>query len=379
MKPAPLFAALLLAVAAQAADKAHWFEAPYYPLSKSVPAALSNLPAFGRIDWTLERLPFATPGPQGGVSGMAFTALDGSLYMAGGYIPEGDETPDRASRETSRWAWRYTPATRTWAKLPDLPARREYPSGLAAGGWYYVLGGGVQNRGVSTHWQVCADCFRLDTTKMRATWQDCPKLHTPRSHMAAAAVGRYLVAIGGAEYTWTMKDPYQRRGNTEVLDLDHPSAGWQQRKPLPGPGRAWTASASCAGKLWMVGGISPEPDPKALTDTLAYDPARDEWSRKAALPMGGHSWGAACYQDRYVIVVGGLVGYGKDQVWSDLAFAYDIRDDRWMKVENTIPGGAVMSDVGVGIVRDSIYAAGAEGPRGTHFDLLRVGRIRRLQ
>lgn len=356
-------------------SKVRWADPPYKPLSEWVPKPLAELPSFGAVDWKLERLPFVTPGPQGGVSGMAYAVLDNEIYMAGGYIPGGDETPDRASRETSRWAWKFAPARAEWTKLPNMPARREYPTGLAAEGSFYVLGGGEQKRGLPAHWTVSKDCFRWDGVK----WQTCPAMNVPRSHMAAGTVGHYLITVGGAEYDWNAKDPYQRRGNTEVLDLRQPSAGWKQKTPIPGPPRAWTASAVCGGKLWVVGGISPEPNAAAMTDTLSYDPEKDVWTRKAALPVGGHSWGAACYQERFVMVVGGLTGYGDSQVWSDLVFAYDTRDDRWMKVEHAIPGGAVMSDVGVAIVGDTIYAAGAEGPKGTHFDLLRVGRIRRAQ
>jgi len=63
-------------------------------------------------------------------------------------------------------------------------------------------------------------------------------------------------------------------------------------------------------------------------------------------------------------------------VWNDLPFVYDTHEDRWMKIENPLPPGAVFNDPGVCIIGETIYVAGAEGPRGSHFDHFLVGRIR---
>jgi hypothetical protein len=254
-----------------------------------------------------------------------------------------------------------------------LPARREYPAGFADHSSFYVVGGGVQMRGDPVHWQRSGDCYRLDRSNAEAGWQTCGKLNVARSQMAAARVGDYLVTAEGSEFDFRAKDPYQRRDTTEVLNLRHPERGWQLRKPIPGPARGWSAGASCAGRLWVIGGIRENPQ-QALSDNLSYDPMLDRWTARRAFPVAGHSWGAVCYQNRYAIVIGGVLGL-PDFIWSDLAFAYDIREDRWLRVDKTIPGSGVMSDVGVAIAGDTVYAAGAEGPKGTHFDYFLIGRI----
>ena len=152
---------LAVTLAAPIGPKARWADPPYKPLSRQVPVAISSLPSFGSIDWTTEHLPFVPPGPQGGVSGMAMTSVAGKVCMAGGYIPAGDETADRASRETARSAWCYDPAAKTWTRLPDMPVRREYPRGLSDGTWFYVVGGGTQMRGLPQGWTVSGNCYRI--------------------------------------------------------------------------------------------------------------------------------------------------------------------------------------------------------------------------
>ena len=199
-------------------------------------------------------------------------------------------------------------------------------------------------------------------------------LNVPRSHMAAARAGHYLVVAGGAKYDQHFANPYELRGETDVLDLRHPNAGWQRRAPIPGPARGWVAGAACGDRFYAIGGVT-QGSPGAGNETLQYDPETDHWTKRAPFAAIGRGWEGRCYADRYVILVGGIIEATADPQWNDLAFAYDTRDDRWYKIENTIPGGAVINDVGLAIVGDTIFAAGAEGPKGTHFDYLRIGHI----
>ena len=365
-----------LAAAPGGGTKANWSAPPYKPVSQQMPAAITALESFGSIEWTMADLPFVPPGPQGGVSGMAMTAVAGRVCMAGGYIPAGDDTADRAGRETAKSAYCYEPKTKKWTRLPDLPVRREYPRGLSDGSVFYVVGGGTQKRGTPEFWEPSGNCYQIDIDAPKKAWQTCGALSVPRSHMAVGQVGKALVVSTGAEYNRKVKpDPYQRRATTDVLWLDKPAAGWKAVTPIPGPARGWSAGASCAGQLWVLGGI-PNEGSAEPAGTWAYDPAKDAWTRKTPPPVPMAGWEGACYQDRYVIAVGGHIPHPGFAIWSDIALAYDIQKDQWLKVDGVIPGGAVVNDVGVALVGDTIFAAGGEGPRGTHFDYLRIGRIK---
>ena len=92
------------------------------PTSKvSFPAA-QNLPSFGAIDWKAEEIPFVPDGPGAGISGAAMVVLNGKIYIAGGFIPAGDETDDKQSRRTSRWTFCYDPQQGKLPKFLTLPS-----------------------------------------------------------------------------------------------------------------------------------------------------------------------------------------------------------------------------------------------------------------
>jgi N-acetylneuraminic acid mutarotase len=119
-----------------------------------------------------------------------------------------------------------------------------------------------------------------------------------------------------------------------------------------------------------------------LNDTLSYDPHSDEWARHKTMPFFLSGWEGATYQDRYVILIGGVEAKEISEekmgqnTWNDIIFAYDTKYDRWMRLESLTPPGGVYNDPGVVIVGDSIYVVGGEGPRGSHFDHFLVGKIK---
>ena len=114
---------------------------------------------------------------------------------------------------------------------------------------------------------------------------------------------------------------------------------------------------------------------------LKYVPATNRWMPIARPPVWVSGWEAATYRDRYIVIVGGCVGpttkpYSNANLWNDLAFVYDTATDRWGKLTGTIPPAAVYNDSGVVILGDTIYVVGGEGPRGSHFNHLAIGRLR---
>ena len=117
-KTAVFFTALLAAnvfclLAYAQSDKAQPKEGRPFtpPLSERIPDAVSALPHFGSIEWTVTHLPWVAEGPYEGISGAGMVEIGGKIYVAGGFIPGGDDSGDKASYKTSRWTWRYDPAT----------------------------------------------------------------------------------------------------------------------------------------------------------------------------------------------------------------------------------------------------------------------------
>ncbi|MDZ4286852.1 MAG: kelch repeat-containing protein, partial [Prosthecobacter sp.] len=338
-------------------------------LSKKMPEELKALSVFGEIEWTVKALPLVGKGPHDGISGAGMVAVKGQIYLAGGFIPAGDETED-ASRRTSRWVHRYDPKTDQWTRLPDLPERREYTRAIAADNSVYVLGGAVQAKPAVPS----ADVFRLDISEAPLQWQNAPSLTIPRTHMAVGKAGPFLIAAGGNKYDFAEKgySPKTIQGVTDVFDLLHPDLGWKQRAPIPGSPRGWCASAVVGSKFYVMGGVTwPGEGRERLQETLLYDPERNKWQRLADFPFQISGWAADAYQDRYVIAIGGA-----GTRWNDVPFVYDTKTDRWMRMTGALPPGAVFNDPGVCIIGDTIYVAGGEGSGGSHFNHFLVGKIK---
>lgn len=379
--PACLTAVIMLAAAAPlfAAQSGgrHRYE-DEVPLSKRPPEAIVELPSFGRIEWEVRRLPFVAEGPYAGISGVGMAVVNGKIYLCGGFIPAGDETEDKASRRTSRWAYSYDPSTEKWQRLPDLPGRREYTRAIGSEQALYVVGGACQLKGAEIPYRPFGDCFQFDPRVVPSAWQRHSQLSVPRTHMAVGCVGPWLMVAGGNEYDFSKRGYHKStiRGLTEALDLRHEGRGWQRLSPLPGPPRGWVASSVCQGRMYVLGGLTFDPRQVRLRHVVSLDPERNQWKQHQDVPVPVSGWEGATYADRYVLLVGGVVATPGKNLWNDQPLAYDAKQDRWLRVEGLLPPGAVFNDAGVCVIRDRIYVAGGEGPFGSHFNYFLIGKIK---
>lgn len=338
-------------------------------LSKEMPPELKALPVFGRIEWTVKEVPFIAKGPHGGISGAGMAVVDGQIYLAGGFIPAGDETQDIA-RRTSRWAHRYDPKTDQWTQLPNLPMRREYTRAVSTDDAFFILGGSVQGK----PGQPGAEVFRLDAADSAPTWQTLPPMSVARSHLSVGIAGSQLIAAGGNRYDFADKGYSSRtiQGITERLDLKSIESGWQKCASIPGHPRGSSATAVLHEQFYMLGGVTWTDTARLrLTETLRYDPAKDRWQQLADFPVPISGWETDVYAQRYLIAIGGAARH-----WNDVPFVYDTQSDRWMRIDSPLPPGGLFNDPGVCIIGDTIYVIGGEGPGGSHFNLFLIGKIR---
>ncbi len=358
------------------------------PLSTKDLPALADLPLFGAIEWRTTKLPWVDDGPYAGISGVGMVALEGKVYVCGGFIPGGDGSEDAASRRTSRWGWRYDAASVAWERLPDLPIRREYVRAIAAENRIYVVGGACQYKGQEPRYRAHGQCVALiNPSGEPYGWQALGALNVPRTHMAVGYAGGYVVVAGGNQYDFAEKGYSHQtiRDTVEVSEPAQPEKGWQTRTPIPGPGRGWAASVSAGGKLYLFGGLTwnEANETTPLRESLRYDPKEDTWDRVAPPPLSITAWEGGLYAGRYAIMVGGVLRDEADAsvpiVWSDLAMAYDIEKDQWLRIDGVLPPGAVFNDPGVAVIGDDIYVLGAEGPNGSHFNYFLIGHIKRAE
>ncbi len=356
---------------------------PDPPLSAALPAAWSQLPLFGSIVWEAKRLPWVEDGPYAGISGAAMAAHGEQIYVAGGFIPAGDGSADADSHRTSRRVWTYNAATDSWQHLADAPVRREYTRGIIANDSFYLIGGACQYRTQQPRYRVHGEGIQLDLSGNPPTWSMHSQLNVPRTHAATGRVGNWLIVAGGNEYD-SAEGGYSAstiRATTEVFDTSSPERGWQIKPSLPGGPRGWAASAQTRNHLYVFGGLTwlDTGGIGGIQQTCRFDPAAELWELRTPTPLAVSGWEGALFADRYVLIAGGVMRAADtdDQtiVWSDLVWAYDTLNDRWLRVDGFLPPGAVFNDPGVAVVGDKIYVLGAEGPFGSHYNYFLVGHI----
>ncbi len=351
------------------------------PLSKRIPESVSSLSLFGRIEWKTTMLPWVGEGPYEGISGSGMVAIEGKIYVVGGFIPGGDESGDDVSGRTSRWLWCFDPENSQWTRLPDAPIRREYVRAVAAGNDLFVMGGASQYKGSEPPYRPHNDAASIDLSKKDLVWEMMPALNIARTHMAVGLSNNQLVVAGGNEYKRSEMG-YSHltiRDSVEVFNLEQPEKGWELRAPMPTPARGWAASFSSNDRLYVLGGITWDKENRiiATPETLSYSSEKNVWTKHTPPPISISGWEAALYNDRYAIATGGVVRLNPDSplIWSDLSFAYDTQNDQWLRIDGELPPGAVFNDPGVVIIGDTIYVLGAEGPYGSHYNYFLIGKI----
>ena len=127
------------------------------------------------------------------------------------------------------------------------------------------------------------------------SWAALAPLPTPRDHLAVAALGGRLYAIGGRV------DGRYSDNLAANEEYDPAINRWQARKPLPTP-RSGIAAAVLDGKIFVFGGEAPS---GTFHQVEAYDPKTDSWSTYAPMPTARHGLGAVAMGERIYVVSGG--------------------------------------------------------------------------
>lgn len=237
-------------------------------------------------------------------------AIDGRLYAFGGFtFPE---LVDGATHV-------FDPQTDSWDGGSPMPVPVTHAAIAVVGSVAWIIGGYVGNHpGVAT-----SRVQRFETGT--GSWQQGPPLPVPRGSLAGAAVGEHVHAFGG-----TKADRHTDAGDHFVLRSD--ADGWEEAAPLP-LARNHLGGAELGGLVYAIGGQHGH-DRGAQDVSLvhAYDPARDEWVRRADLPTRRNHCEAAVFAHGGHLYVAG----GYDQ-WRDLAphsgiVRYSPESDNWTRV-----------------------------------------------
>jgi N-acetylneuraminic acid mutarotase len=276
----------------------------------------------------------------------AVAALDGKVYMLGGY-PE-----DRRPRRTLQI---YDPASNSWKRGEDAPVALHHPMLAGVGGKLYSLGG-QPDTDLTLVYDPARDSWRALARMPTArgggaaaviddriyvvggrppgalnafevydvsedSWTVLPRLPTrfeSRNHLAAGAIGGKIYVAGGRYMGGFVESPL-----TDSLEVYDPLTGsWIARRPLPRP-RGGMASVVAGGCLHVYGGEGTnigEPD-GVFPDHDVYDPRTDTWTSLPPLPVpfhgvtGGAHVGGLIYMPGGGIRSGGSAGTTMHQVY----------------------------------------------------------------
>jgi N-acetylneuraminic acid mutarotase len=233
-----------------------------------------------------------------GITSFGAEALDGWLYVFGGYHGE----PHKYSKAgQSDDFLRLNLRDPRQFELLDGGVAVQGAQLAAHGKNLYRSGGMVARNSASAKSDIhsIADAAVYDT--VQRAWSELPPLPEPRSSHDMEVVGDRLVALGG----WALDGG--RKGvwcsTAAVLDVNHPEAGWTSI-PAPFQRRALSA-ARCGSRIAAIGGMDSEGEVQESVDVL--DPVTGTWTKGPDFP--GSAFGvAAC------AVEGAVLASGKDGV-----------------------------------------------------------------
>jgi N-acetylneuraminic acid mutarotase len=289
------------------------------PPRASQPAVIERGGAARTYEWTAKA---AMPTAR---SEVAAAALNGKIYVVGGFDGFGRTLPTVEA---------YEPATDTWQPGPSLPEGRHHAVAVSVGNSLYVIGG---YSGLGFEPQ--ATVFALDAQS--ALWREVAPLPAARGAMAgAAADGRIYVAAGvgpdglandlfvydAAQDRWALQAPaptkrdhltaaalggffYLAGGrekslskNLSALEIYDPAANTWRAGPAMPTARGGVAGATIGGLFVVVGGEQPT---GTYQEVEAFDPAQGRWLPLPGLPTPRHGLAAVSMGDVLYAIGGG--------------------------------------------------------------------------
>jgi hypothetical protein len=222
---------------------------------------------------------------------VAAARLGDEIVVIGGYLADG---------QSSARVDAYSPRTRKWRRLPDLPARVNHAMAASAGGRLYVVGGCGAERSAFSFFG--------------GRWHRLRPLPAPRAAAGAAVVGKRLYVVGGVVAPGRLA--------LRMLVLGLRTGRWSF---APGPrSREHLAATATRGVVYALAGRSAGTN---FTTFEAYSPGRRRWLRLPAVPYPRGGTGAA-------VVGGRIVSVGGEEPAGTIAsvYAYGISVRHWTRL-----------------------------------------------
>ena len=214
-------------------------------------------------------------------------ALDGAVYLTGGYTNDTLEALDAVLR--------WEPADDRWEEIARLPAPLGAHGMAALDGRLVIVGGASEGLGGPGSAEVRA----LDP--VRGTWEELPPLADAREHLAVAAHDGAVYAIGGRAHAG---DDLALGERVERLALD--ALVWERLSPMPTP-RSGLPAVVWRDEIVTLGG---ERGRDVFDAVEALSLTTGEWRVLPPLPVARHGMPAAAINDRLYAIAGSTLGGG---------------------------------------------------------------------
>ena len=266
-----------------------------------------------------------------------------------------------------------------WRRLPDYPVPVGYAFAGQIGNRLYVVGGRAEDRGN-------AEMFILDLSARNQEWIPGPSLPRPRWGHAGGVINGAIYIAGGTEGDPSREDRCSLAGSVLTFDPREPERGWRQLATLPRLGTEWQMSATCNGKLYLLGGLVPtsEGDKGFLpqADAFALDVSKGTWEQLPPLPTPMGSGAAVAINSRFILMTG---GYGlavpgasapdhkARTYFTTDCLLYDVAHKTYRFLS---PSKMPVADQGLVYVKNKIFMIGGEdAPYRTRTDVVQVGEL----
>lgn len=220
-----------------------------------------------------------------------------SIYVAGGFVPEGDSTT--ATVEV------YSIDDDSWRAGPDLPVAVNHAMSATAGGRVYVVGG-YQGPGLSNP-------TRRAFVLRAGAWSPIPRMPAVRAAAAAVGLGGKIYVVGGVT------------GNglaAKTFVFNPRSNRWLRRPGLLVP-RHHLGVARNRGRIYAVAGRAQGGG--NLTAFERYNPKTRTWKTLNPVPTARSGNGAAATSNGWIVAMG---GEGPGGTIGEVE-AWDVAKRRW--------------------------------------------------
>ncbi|XP_077540907.1 kelch-like protein 10 [Haemaphysalis longicornis] len=202
---------------------------------------------------------------------------------------------------------------------------------VSVGHKIYVMGADIGN--------LCPFCYCFDAAAIK--WSSIKPMSQLRAFFGIAVLDSCVYCIGGSPNGVITLDTAE--------EYDSGTDTWRTVGRMNYP-RLGAGAASCAGRVYIVGGMSTE---TLLRSVEAYDPATDEWTVVAPMKTARLFHGLVTYRDK-IYVIGGLSSK------ANACEVYDPKSGKWSKSAKT----KTFTDKVVAVVLDDkIYAIGEENQK----------------